>query len=150
MTNEKLICNQICTWNDPSDGCVRPNGRICPMSSAKVDANGWAQVKMASEKRLIYADSGQESVEYLKKHLIVGDSDFLKGYLKGAEALADGLAKLTPVDAVMLSDLEAWLYEIAMNNSGEKFDGDFSDAVEEIINRLDGLRVFAEERRTDG
>lgn len=53
-------------------------------------------------------------------------------------------------EAVMVSDLRAWLYEIAMNNSGEKFDGDFSDAVEEIINRLDGLRVFAEERRTDG
>lgn len=57
MANEKLICNQICTWNDPSDGCVRPNGRICPMSSAKVDANGWAQVKMANKKRLIDANA---------------------------------------------------------------------------------------------
>lgn len=55
---------------------------------------------MANEKRLIYADSGQEAVEYLKRHLIVGDSEFLRWYLKGAEALADGLAKLTPVDAV--------------------------------------------------
>lgn len=50
--------------------------------------------------RLIDADSGQESVEYLKRHLIVGDSEFLSGYLRGAEALADGLAKLPPVDAV--------------------------------------------------
>ena len=55
---------------------------------------------MASEKRLIYADSGQESVEYLKKHLIVDDSDFLRGYLQGVEALANGLATLPPVDAV--------------------------------------------------
>lgn len=50
--------------------------------------------------RLIDADSGQELVEYLKRHLIVGDSEFLRGYLQGAEALADGLAKLPPVDAV--------------------------------------------------
>ena len=55
---------------------------------------------MANEKRLIYADYGQESVEYLKKHLIVGDSDFLRGYLQGVEALANGLAKLPSVDAV--------------------------------------------------
>lgn len=55
---------------------------------------------MANEKRLIYADSGQESVEYLKRHLIVGDSEFLRGYLRGVESLADGLAKLPPVDAV--------------------------------------------------
>ena len=54
------------------------------------------------------------------------------------------------VDAVMISDLKAWLYEIAMNNVGVKFDGDFSDAVYEIIKRLDGLREFSEERRTDG
>lgn len=60
------------------------------------------------------------------------------------------LADVPTVDAVMLSDLEAWLYEIAINNVGEKYDGDFSDAVEDIINRLDGLRVFAAERRTDG
>ena len=52
MTNEKRTCNQICHWNDPSDGCVKPNGGICPMSSAKVDASGWGQVKMANEKRL--------------------------------------------------------------------------------------------------
>ena len=55
---------------------------------------------MADKKRLIYADSGQESVEYLKRHLIVGDSEFFRGYLQGVEALADGLAKLPPVDAV--------------------------------------------------
>ena len=55
---------------------------------------------MGNEKRLIYADSGQELVEHLKRHLIVGDSEFLRGYLRGVESLADGLAKLPPVDAV--------------------------------------------------
>ena len=51
MENEKFICNQICQWNDPSDGCVKPNGILCPMSSAKVDASGWVQVKMDGEMR---------------------------------------------------------------------------------------------------
>ena len=63
---------------------------------------------MAKEKQLIYADSAQESVEYLKRHLIVGDSDFLRGYLQGAEVLADGLAKLPPVDVTEVVHAE-WL-----------------------------------------
>ena len=54
---------------------------------------------MATEK-LIYAHSGTVAAEYLEKHLIVGDSDFLKGYLAGIKALAEGLEKLPAVDAV--------------------------------------------------
>ena len=54
MANEKQICNQICRWNDSSDGCVKPNGRICPMSNTEPDTSGWGQVK-ANEKRLIDA-----------------------------------------------------------------------------------------------
>ena len=38
-----------------------------------------------------------------------------------------------------------WLYEIALNNVGVDFNGDFSDACEEIISRLDGLKEFARE-----
>ena len=48
-------------------------------------------------------------------------------------------------DAVEVKVLEAWLYEIAMNNT----DNYLSDACKEIINRLDGLRVFAKERKTE-
>lgn len=47
-------------------------------------------------------------------------------------------------DAVPIKVLEKWLYEIALNNT----DNYLSDACEEIINRLDGLRVFAKERKT--
>lgn len=50
------------------------------------------------------------------------------------------------VDAVEVEVLKAWLYEIAMNNT----DNYLGDACEEIISRLEGLRVFARERRTDG
>lgn len=74
---------------------------------------------MENEKRLIYADSGQESVEYLKRHLIVGDSEFLRGYLQGAEALADGLAKLPPVDAVEVVH-GRWVHHY--HDSGEPLD----------------------------
>ena len=27
-----MQCNQICDWNDPSDGCVKPPAGFCPMS----------------------------------------------------------------------------------------------------------------------
>lgn len=50
------------------------------------------------------------------------------------------------VDAVEVDVLKAWLYEIAMNNTNNYL----GDACEVIISRLDGLRVFARERRTDG
>lgn len=54
------------------------------------------------------------------------------------------LALYPTVDAIPVSDIEAWLYEIAMNNT----DNTLSDACEEIIRRLDGLKQFSKERRT--
>lgn len=45
------------------------------------------------------------------------------------------------VDAVEVSVLEKWLYEIAMNNTGNTL----CESCEEIIRRLPGLRKFAEE-----
>ena len=48
------------------------------------------------------------------------------------------------VDAVPVADIEAWLYEMAMNNTGNTLGG----ACEEIIRRLDGLRRFSKERST--
>ena len=54
---------------------------------------------MENEK-LIYADSARVAMEYMKKHIVAGDSDFLKGYLNGIEGLANGLAELPAVDAV--------------------------------------------------
>ncbi len=47
------------------------------------------------------------------------------------------------VDAVEVEALKAWLYGIAMNNT-ENY---LCNACEEIISRLDGLRLFARERR---
>ena len=54
------------------------------------------------------------------------------------------LRHLPTIDAVEVKTLEAWLYEIATNNTNTYL----CDACEEIISRLDGLRVFAKERRS--
>ena len=57
-------------------------------------------------------------------------------------------AKTQPTaDVVEVETLKAWLYEIAINNVGCVLDGDFSDACQEIISRLDGLRKFTQERK---
>lgn len=47
-------------------------------------------------------------------------------------------------DVVEIETIKSWLYSIAINNVNNN--GDFSDACEEIISRLDGLRRFAKER----
>lgn len=31
------ICDQLCTWNDPSDGCVKPWYETCPMSNVAAE-----------------------------------------------------------------------------------------------------------------
>ena len=71
---------------------------------------------MANEKRLIYANSGTIALEYMKKHITVGDSDFLAGYLAGVEALANGLEQLPPVDAVEVKDIK--LHYILIDQNG--------------------------------
>ena len=62
MENEKRKCNQICHWNDSSDGCVIPKGRICPMANTKPDASGCGQAR-ANEKRLIDANEALRMIE---------------------------------------------------------------------------------------
>ena len=50
-------------------------------------------------------------------------------------------------DMVDINAVKKWLYEIAINNVGCVIEGDFSNACEEIISRLDGLKRFAEEMK---
>lgn len=47
---------------------------------------------------------------------------------------------------VEVETIKSWLYEIAMNNVGIAFDGDFSKACEDIISRLDGLKRYSIEK----
>ena len=110
---------------------------------------------MANKKRLI--DAGA-LIDNFKKTKIIEAFPNWKEMNPGERSAVIRLTKKyreiilneKTVDAVMISDLKAWLYEIAMNNVGVMDDGNFSDHVEEIINRMDGLRIFAEERRSDG
>ena len=62
---------------------------------------------------------------------------------RGAAKIIDRILYAPAVDAVEIETLQAWLYEIAINNSNNPL----SYACEEIISRLDGLRVFARERK---
>lgn len=52
------------------------------------------------------------------------------------------LDSVPAADAVEIKTLEAWLYEIAMNNSQNSL----GFSCEEIISRLDGLRTYAKEK----
>lgn len=56
---------------------------------------------------------------------------------------------LNKADVVEVETIKSWLYAIAINNVGINNNGDFSDACEEIISRLDGLRRFAKERSSN-
>lgn len=99
---------------------------------------------MPTEKRLIDANALIKKINHY-----YNNSPFPHPgttWTRGLE-LAVGLILNEPtVDAVEMKTLEAWLYQIAMNNIGT----DFGEAVEEIIDRLDGLRVFAKERKDNG
>lgn len=53
------------------------------------------------------------------------------------------------VDAVEVSTIRDWLYEIAGNNISTEKERQFSVLCEELISRLDGLRNFARERRKE-
>ena len=64
-----------------------------------------------------------------------------------ADVIMDAILDAPAADVVEVETLKAWLYEIAINNVGCVLDGDFSDACQEIISRLDGLRKFAKERK---
>lgn len=66
-----------------------------------------------------------------------------------AETIEDEILELSGADVVKVETVRAWLYEMAFNSVGCVVNGDFSDACEDIISRLDGLRNFARDR-SDG
>lgn len=56
---------------------------------------------MANEK-LIKAELLSIPVEYIKKHIVAGDSEFLKGYLAGLDAMIAAAAEIPAADAVQV------------------------------------------------
>lgn len=57
----------------------------------------------------------------------------------------ESVDNVATADVVDVKTLEAWLYEIAMNNTQNPL----CAACEALISRLDGLRAFAKERGRD-
>lgn len=57
--------------------------------------------------------------------------------------------KTITADVVEVEALRSWLYSIATNNMGCDIQMNLSEACEDIISRLDGLRNFARERKAD-
>ena len=49
-------------------------------------------------------------------------------------------------DFVEVETIKSWLYEMALNNVGCYTEGDFSNACEEIISRLEGLKRYSIEK----
>lgn len=100
---------------------------------------------MATEKRLIDANA-IDYPEYFytrERH----PDEFIEGFHQGKiDAINDIKALAPTVDAVEIDVLEDWLYEIANNNFGNAL----CKSCCEIVNRLDGLRVFARERKDNG
>ena len=94
---------------------------------------------MATEKRLIDGDK-LRGLKYEK----VKFSDYREGWNDAIDTILTEVFSPS-ADAVEVETIKAWLYEIAMNNTSNYL----CDACEDIIGRLDGLRAFARERRTD-
>lgn len=94
-----------------------------------------------TKERLIYAD---ELKAMLTDMQATGGHKY---YRQGAncilhEIMPQIIDDCPTVDAIPVADIEAWLYQIAMNNTGNPL----CSACKEIISRLDGLRQFSRER----
>ena len=95
-----------------------------------------------------YKDKGMRYIDAdrLIKTIFPLDCVDKKHYAINAQAVFDAIKNAPTADVVEIETIKAWLYEMAINNVGCVLKGDFSNACEEIISRLDGLRSFAKER----
>lgn len=85
-----------------------------------------------------YIDADKMREEWLEN----GENE----YVYDTNSVLDSIDEQPTADVVEVETVKAWLNEMAINNVGCVIDGDFSNACEEIIARLDGLRNFAKER----
>lgn len=52
------------------------------------------------------------------------------------------------IDAVPIADVEAWLLEIAFNNTDSEYGNEaMASLAEDLANRMEGLRNFSKDRR---
>ena len=57
-------------------------------------------MKMANEKRLIDANVFNHAYEFVKKHMVAGDSEFLQGFEAGLLGAYNAVNQIDTVDAV--------------------------------------------------
>ena len=105
MANEKRPCIQLCSWNDPSDGCIIPAHETCPMSNTAPDCSGWGNVRV-NEKRLIDANKAQAVLVNMAEHLQEAGNPEMAGAVGYAAEL---IGKQKTVDAVEVVHGE-WIY----------------------------------------
>ena len=98
---------------------------------------------MANEKRLIDANALLNKVDDSKYDNPHTTGRVRINHIQEHDHFIKMIFDAPTVDAVEVGTLEAWLYEIALNNSNNIL----GEACEEIIRRLNGLRVFARERK---
>ena len=68
--------------------------------------------------------------------------EWTRGYESGAQKCYALMDATPAADVVEVSAVEAWLLNIALNNTGR-----VSNVCEELASRMDGLRKFAADRR---
>lgn len=94
--------------------------------------------------RYIDADA---AIKYLEKHKEIAKKNYFILSANEDSIIKFLQEKCPTADVVEVETIKSWLYSIAINNVNNN--GDFSDACEEIISRLDGLRRFAKERSSN-
>lgn len=98
---------------------------------------------MENEKRLIDANALKEQIiNEIHHYWLNGDG----GYYLAEDVIPD-IDNAPTVDAVEIKVLESWLCQIAINSMSNPMDNNLGLVCEMLIERLDGLRKFARERR---
>lgn len=91
---------------------------------------------------MIYPEKLVKDLKGIKDMLVAAGDPFLASVINRAIGC---VGNQEAVDAVPVEDIEKWLWQIALNNTG--ITQDISDTCEMIIDRLDGLRTFSRERK---
>ena len=59
-----IHCNQVCMYNFPDDGCLKPKSAVCPLSNIARDTN------VLTNADHIRSMSDEELADYMSEHSI--------------------------------------------------------------------------------
>jgi hypothetical protein len=125
MTNKEIKKALECCINDDCDNC--------PDTFGNCEHN-------AMRNALDLINRQQSAID-----VYMQENDRLKtAYIQVSMDRDEMRKKIT--DFVEVETIKSWLYEMALNNVGCHVEGDFSNACEEIISRLEGLKRYSTEK----